>query len=95
MFVYDEKSSKAIYYSALSTNYKQNQKDGLKIYHVDLGSDLNKGYLSTDGTSNLNVTKVTDCKFKDYTLLRIKNGKVDKYIEDEAGFQKELAVTTK
>lgn len=95
VFVYDESSSKAVYYSSISTNYSQNEKNALKVYHVDLGNELNKSYVSSDGTSNPKASKVSDLKFKDITLLRIKNGKIDKYIENETDIQKELAVVNK
>ena len=93
VFVYDEKATNAVYYSALSTNYTQNQENALKVYHVDLGHVLNKDYLVGESlASNPKASKVSEFKFKDLTLLRIKNGKVDKYIEDEASIKKELAV---
>lgn len=96
VLVYDEKATNAVYYSALSTNYTQNQENALKVYHVDLGHVLNKDYyVGTSGTSNPKAGKVSDFKFKDFTLLRITNGKVEKYIEDEASIKKELAVTKK
>lgn len=96
VFVYDEKATNAVYYSSVSTNYTQNQENALKVYHVDLSNPLNKDYFVGDsGVSNPNAKKVSDFKFKGITLLRIKNGKVEKYIEDEASIQKELAVTKK
>ena len=96
VLVYDEKASNAVYYSAISTNYTQNQEKALKVYHVDLGNVLNQDYyVGENGRSNPKAGKVSDFKFKNLTLLYVKNGKVEKYIEDEENIKKELAVTKK
>ena len=94
VMVYDESSSQAVYYSALSSNYVKKQDKALPVYRVDLNSELNQSYyVGKDGKSNSKATKVSELKFKDLTLLKISNGKISKYLEDEESIKKELAVT--
>lgn len=96
VLIYDEKATNAVYYSAISTAYTQNQENAWKVYHVDLSNPINEKYIAKDSeSSNPKASKVSDFKFKEVTLLRIKNGKIEKYLEDEASIKKELAVTKK
>ncbi len=93
VFVYDEGSSQAVYYSALSSKYTTSDSGKLPIYHVDLSNKLNEAYVaSSDEASNPKATKTDEFLFKGATLLRIKNGKVVKYLEKEEEIVKELAV---
>lgn len=90
VIAYDETSSKAVYYSALSTTYG---KDGtLNIYHLDLSNSLNQSYyVGSDGESNQHAKKASEIKLKDLTLIKIKNGKIEKYLEKLEDIEKELA----
>ncbi len=93
VFAYAENDPQAIYYSAISTKYS-NGKDHLKVYHLDLDNALNSSYyVGNDGTSNKSASKVSDVRLKDLTLIRIKNGKIVKYIESIDEIEKELAVS--
>lgn len=94
VMVYDESSNHAVYYSSLSSNYVKKQEGALPVYHVDLNNELNKSnYVGNDGASNKKATKPSELKFKDLTLIKISNGKIIKYLEDEESIKKELAVT--
>ncbi|MCI8394565.1 MAG: hypothetical protein HFH86_03680 [Bacilli bacterium] len=96
VLLYPESISKAVYYSSLSTNYTSKQENALPLYHVDLDNELNKKYyVGSDGESNPKAKNVSELKFKTLTLIKIKNGKIDKYLEKEEDIQKELAVTKK
>ena len=89
--VYNEENNQAVLYSTIITNYVS-EKDSLKVFFCDLGNYLNeKYYVGKDGTSNHNATKVDELGFKDLTLLKIKNGKIVKYIEDFDTFKEELS----
>ena len=93
VIAYDETSENAVYYSVLATKYSENEK-ALKIYHVDLSNELNASYyVGSDGKSNKNATKVSEIKLKDLTLIKIKDGKIDKYLENVTDIEKELSVT--
>ncbi len=93
VIIYDESKGNAVYYSALTSKYSENEK-ALKVYHVDLDNELNAAfYVGNDGKSNKNASSVSDIKLKDLTLLKIKNGKIEKYLENITEIEKELAVT--
>lgn len=93
VMIYDETKEQAVYYSAISTKYTSKQDGALKVYHVDLSSELNKKYYSSEGKSNKNAQTVDEMKFQDLTLLKVHNGKIEKYLEDLDSIQKELAIT--
>ncbi len=89
--VYDEENTQAVLYSTIITNYISDS-DSLKVYFCDLGNYLNKKYyVGEDGESNPKAEKVSELAFKDLTLLKIKKGKIVKYIEDFDTFKKELS----
>jgi len=85
VIVYDVENSDAVLYSTLMTKYMQHkeEKDYLKIYYCDLSNTLNNKYynVGNDNKSNPKATSVEEFDFSDLTLLKIKNGKITKYIE--------------
>ena len=42
IMIYDESKEDAVYYSSLSSKYVEKQEGALKVYHIDLGSEINK-----------------------------------------------------
>jgi len=89
VMIYDSEEAEAVYYSSLITKY-QSKKDALKIYFCDLGNSLNSEYKSTDETTKVNTTDLSELKFGKVTLLKIKNGKVNKAYEDLENIKKAL-----
>ena len=67
------------------------KKDAKHIYTIDLSNELNKSYYDKENV-NKDATKLSDMKVGDITLIKVKNGKIDKYIVDYAKMQKELGV---
>lgn len=65
-------------YSAYISEYK-GKDNALKVFNVDLNEGLNVPYIAE--TSQLSVSNASDFKFKDVTLLKIKDNKVEKAIE--------------
>ena len=61
-------------------NYKQTidnyllKEDAYKVYYVDLKSAFNKKFLSSD--SNLEISSISDIRFKEDTLLKIEDKKI-------------------
>lgn len=55
-----------------------NEKTDMKVYKVDMGANENKKFASED--ENKNAKNASELKIKGITLIRIKNGKIDKYI---------------
>ncbi len=60
----------------------QNSSDVTKLYLLNLDSDINSKYFSTEKKSNLYVTDVEDIMFTTDTLLYIKDGKIVKAYDD-------------
>jgi len=60
-------------YEGLINTYVSNPEH-YRFYKVDLNDAFNKSYISDN--ANLNVTNITDIKFSETTLLRIKNGEI-------------------
>jgi len=94
VMAYHEEDSGAVYYSSLSSKYTNSQAGALKVYHIDLGNALNSKYfVGSDKESNRNATTPSEVKLKELTLIKIKNGKIVKYLENISDIEKELAVT--
>lgn len=94
VMAYDESASQAVYYSALSSKYTTSQDGALKVYHIDLSNTLNASYhVDNEKESNKKATKPSEVKLKDLTLIKIKDGKIVKYLETISDIEKELAVT--
>ena len=93
VIAYDESSNSAPYYSAISSKYTTESKNALKVYHLDLDNSLNKDFLIKDGEkSNSKATKPSEVKLGDFTLIKIQNGKIIKYLENISDIEKELTV---
>ena len=65
--------------SAISTY--SSKEDALPLYVVDMSNPLNKSYESKD--SNKNAEDASELHINGVTLVRIKDGKLDKYLEGE------------
>ena len=86
VLAYSSEDSKAVLYSTLLTKYMQESesKDYVKIYYCDLSNSLNKNYYNknNNGTSNSSPKSIDEFNFGNLTLIKVKNGKINKYIED-------------
>lgn len=90
VMIYDSTASEAVRYSAIITKYMYSE-DAKTIYFCDLNNKLNSDYyIGSDGTSNPKATDLSDLALKDLTLIRVKNGKIVKYIEDLDKIKSEL-----
>ncbi|MBQ9834492.1 MAG: hypothetical protein IJO33_04805 [Bacilli bacterium] len=89
VLVYNSTSNKAALYETLISVY-ESKKDSLRIYAVDLNNHLNEKYSSEK--SNPIATKIADFKFGEITLLKIKDKKVNKYIEEYGKIKNELGI---
>lgn len=74
----------------LSRKYEEKEKH-LPLYIVDLSNKLNEGYYDPENV-NVEAKTVKDMKVGDITLLKVKKGKITKYIVDYAKMEKELGI---
>lgn len=92
VFVYDGNSNKAIYYSALIDLYMK-KDDSKKIYWADLNNYLNKKFIANDSSEiNKKAKKLNELKVGEYTLIKISNKKITKYIDNIEDTKKELGL---
>jgi len=95
VLAFKSEENDSMLYSALLTKYMQNssKKDYIKIYYCDLSNSLNRDYynVNNDGKSNPEATKTEDFNFGNLTLIKVKDGKVNKYIEDYESVKKILS----
>lgn len=91
--IYDSTGDYAYDMTTLVSSYTK-LKGHKHIYTIDLSNDLNKTYYDVEKV-NTKATKISEIKVGDITLVKIKNGKIDKYIVDYAKMEKELGVSSK
>ena len=91
VLAYDTKSNNAAAYNTYAGYYTSSKENALKIYYLNLNNGLNKNYYVTEN-SNPKATSIKDLKMIDGTLLKIKDGKITKYIEGIDKIAEELKV---
>ena len=92
--LYKDDDTKAIYYNNIVNDYV-NKENTLNVYYCNLNNKLNEDYLAVDGKTNPKAKDISDLKLGDFTLIKVKKGKIAKYIEDTTEFEKELTVDEK
>jgi len=92
VLAYDTTKPDASSYSTYAGYYTGNQDGALKIYYLDLDNGLNKNYY-VEEKSNPKATKISELKMLDGTLIKVKNGKIVKYIEGIDSIKNEIKVT--
>ena len=78
-------------YLSIVTESFMMQEDSTKLYFADLDSPFNQSFHSEE--SNPNATSALDLKVGDLTLIKIRNGRIVKFLEDLEEIVKELEVT--
>lgn len=87
VFLYESTNKNANQYRSLTSSYEA-KDNALKIYTVDLSSNLDNQYLNEK--SNTNPTNPSEVRIKNSALILIENGKVSKYYETIADYEKVL-----
>ena len=90
VFVYKKDGDSASQMSSMIYQYKAKEKS-LHTYTVDLSNNMNSKYYAPD-KENTKATSVDDFAFGETTLIKVKEGKVEKYIVDVEKMQKELGL---
>lgn len=89
--IYDVTGDKAYDMSVLISAYKAKEK-ALHMYVVDLNDHMNKKYYDPEKVDTKVKSYSDDIRFGDITLVKIKNGKIVKYIVDYSKMESELGV---
>ncbi len=85
VLAYDSSSLKASYYAVLISTFDKTKGN---IYFMNLDLETNKQYIKEP--TNTKPTKPSELALKEPTLIKIKDGKVDKYLENLEDIEKEL-----
>lgn len=92
VIIYDVENTQAVLYSSIISKYSNKEK-ALKVYYCDLGNALNnKYYVGSEGSSNKAAQNIDELALKELTLLKVKNGKITKYIEDLDTIKSEFGI---
>lgn len=90
--LYDAEDSKAVLYSAIINKYLGKDK-AKSIYFCDLGNAINSNYyVGKDKESNPNAKSIEELALGDLTFIKVKKGKIVKYIEDIDTIKQELGI---
>lgn len=91
---YDAKDETSMKYQAVYSAYMSKQdKDLTKLYFIDLSNIMNESYVAKDDEeTNPKAEKIEDLKLGEFTLIKIKKGKIVKYIEGIDEIKKELKI---
>lgn len=84
VLLYNSKESEAAYYGTLLANYSGDKK----VYFVDLSLKTNEDYIGEKSSGKF--SEVKEAMFSGPTLLKVKNGKVDKFIETKEEIKNNL-----
>lgn len=90
VIIYNSTSEEASNLSTVMATYMYTENT-TKLYFADLNNHLNKSFYDPENV-NYNATKASELKVGDYTLIKIKDGAIEKYIEGVEAIQKELTV---
>lgn len=91
--IYDSTGDYAYDMYSLVTSYTA-LKEHKHIYTIDLSNELNKAYYDVENV-NTKAKTVAEMKVGDITLVKVKDGKIEKIIVDYAKMQKELGIKSK
>lgn len=90
--IYDEENPKAVYYSTIIAKYAEDE-DAIKVYYCNLGNKLNEKYQAKDeNKTNPDAKSIDELSLGELTLIKIKNGKIVKYLEGLDTIREEFGV---
>lgn len=90
VYAFSNEDTKSVYYNTLVSNYSKKEK-ALQVYYLDIDNALNKDYVDKSNASK-SFTTIKDLKLGELTLLKVKDGKVTKYITNEDEIKKEFGI---
>lgn len=90
VIIYDAGGEYMYDMSSLVSSYKALEKHK-HIYTIDLGNELNASYYSPEEV-NTKAKSLEEIKLGDTTLIKVKDGKINKYIVDYEKMKSELGV---
>ena len=89
--IYDAENPQAVLFSTIINGYLS-KETALNVYFCDLGNKLNERFISKDGKTNPKAKKIEDLALGEVTLIKVKDGKIVKYVETLDTIKKELSL---
>ncbi len=89
VIAFKSKDYDAAIYDTYISAYEAKEK-ALRIYAIDLDNELNKDYYSEKGSPN--AKSIDELKISSPTLIKVKDKKINKYIEGQENIKKELGL---
>lgn len=91
---YDSQAVSSLKYQAIYSAYMNKQDEDLtKLYYIDLSNIMNESYIADESEeTNPDAESLEDLKLGEFTLIKIKKGKIVKYLEDPFEIKKELKI---
>ena len=91
VMIYDKDDN---YLSAYQTfiNMYSSKEDAIRVYTADLKNPLNSNFMSD--SENFDIDEIGELKIKTTTLIKVKNGKIEKYYvgDNLKNYLKEISV---
>lgn len=92
VMAFGSEEAEGVYYNTLVSKYMQKEK-ALKVYYLDTENELNKKYVAENEESkSTSFSSIDKLKLGNITLMKIKNGKVTKYITNVDDLKEELGI---
>lgn len=92
VFAYDANNAEAIYYDSIIASYMK-KTDAKKVFWADLSNSLNEKFKAKNKKDvNTNAKSLDDLLVGDFTLFKIKKGKIEKIIDNASSAKKELGL---
>ena len=91
VMAFSSKDTQTALYNNLISKYTQKESH-LKVYYLDTANELNKKYVATEGNASTSFTSLDTMKFGTLTLVKVKDGKVTKFLTTEDKIKKELDI---
>lgn len=89
VFAFDSTEVRAGLFRTIMNMYREHE-DTIKLYHADLNSPFNSMFLADE--SNFTPNSVADLKLSDATLIKVRNGRIVRFIETKDEIIEELSV---
>lgn len=90
VFAYKESAEKKADYQKYISDYRSQDK-ALPVYTIDLDNELNKKYVAGENdTKSTSYTNLDELKFGEFTVIKVHDGKVEKFLTKEKEIKKEL-----
>lgn len=92
VIAYSNEDNEASYYNTIVSKYTQKTKKE-KIYYLDTENAMNQKYVAKElEEASKSFTDIKNLKLGNITLLKIKSGKVEKYITNIEDIKKEFDI---